>query len=189
MSWKTCLAAACAVVVAGCSSSGSRFWVPQGPGEYPDARAPAPAPAPRTAQAQPAQPQPAPAQPAASGSIMAPAPSAALGGYTQASRYGDLLFVSGQIAVDPATSQMKGTNADEQTRAVMENIRAILEAHRLTMANVVSVTVYLKDMQDFRAMDDAYEAYFRGNLPSRSVVQVARLPRDALVEISVIAGR
>ena len=188
MSWKICLAAACAVAVGGCTSSGSRLWVPQGPGEYPEARAPAPAP--RTAQAQTAPAQPGAAQrPASPASISAPLPSAALGGYTQASRYGDLLFVSGQIAVDPATSQIKGTNIDEQTRAVMENIRAILEAHRLTMANVVSVTVYLKDLQDFRAMDDAYEAYFRGNLPSRSVVQVSRLPRDALVEISVIAGR
>jgi 2-iminobutanoate/2-iminopropanoate deaminase len=84
---------------------------------------------------------------------------------------------------------MKGTNVDEQTRAVMENIRAILEAHRLTMANVVSVTVYLKDLIEFRAMDEAYESYFRGNLPARSVVQVSRLPRDALVEIAVVAGR
>ncbi|HEX5129534.1 MAG TPA: RidA family protein, partial [Usitatibacter sp.] len=81
------------------------------------------------------------------------------------------------------------TTVADQTRAAMENIRAVLEAHRLTMANVVSVTVYLKDLQEFRAMDDAYEPFFRGNLPSRSVVQAARLPRDALVEISVIAGR
>ena len=188
MSWKTCLAAACAVVVAGCGAAGgSRAWVPQGPGEYPEARTPAPAP--RTAQAQTAPQSAAGQRPASPASIAAPLPSAALGGYTQASRYGDLLFVSGQIAVDPATSQMKGANVQDQTSAVMENIRAILEAHRLTMANVVSVTVYLKDLQDFRAMDEAYEVHFRGNLPSRSVVQVARLPRDALVEISVIAGR
>jgi len=190
MSWKTCFVAACALVVAGCSGSGgSRFWVPQGPGEYPEARAPAPAPAPRTAQAQPAPAQAAPAPRPATGSIAVPLPSAALGGYTQASRYGDLLFVSGQIAIDPATTQMKGTKIDEQTRVVMENIRAILEAHRLTMANVVSVTVYLKDLQEFRGMDDVYETFFRGNLPARSVVQVTRLPRDALVEIAVIAGR
>jgi len=71
----------------------------------------------------------------------------------------------------------------------MENIRAILEAHRLTLANVVSVTVYMKDLGEFRAMDDVYETFFRGTLPSRSVVQVSRLPREALVEISVIAGR
>jgi 2-iminobutanoate/2-iminopropanoate deaminase len=71
----------------------------------------------------------------------------------------------------------------------MENIRAILEANRLTMANVVSVTVYIKDLAQFRVMDDAYEKFFRGTLPARSVVEVARLPRGALVEISVIAGR
>ena len=190
MSLKTCFIALCALWVAGCTGvGGSRAWVPQGPGEYPESRAPAPAPAQRTAQAQPAPAQPAAAAQRPAGSIAAPLPSVALGGYTQASRYGDLLFVSGQIGIDPATSQMKGTNVDEQTRAVMENIRAILEAHRLTMANVVSVTVYLKDLLEFRAMDEAYETYFRGNLPARSVVQVSRLPRDALVEIAVIAGR
>ena len=160
------------------------MWVPQGPGEYADTRTPAQQPRPAQTQAQAA---PRPAAPA--GGIAAPAPSAMPGGYTQASRYGDLLFVSGQIAIDPATSQMRGTNIEEQTRAVMENIRAILEAHRLTMANVVSTTVYLKDLHDFRGMDEAYESYFRANLPARSIVQVTRLPRDALVEISVIAGR
>jgi 2-iminobutanoate/2-iminopropanoate deaminase len=161
--------------------------VPQGPGDLQEARAPAPAP--RTAQATPAPASQTP-RPAATGpTIAAPAPSVALGGYTQASRYGDLLFVSGQIAIDPSTTQMKGGNVAEQTRTVMENLRAILEAHRLTMANVVSVTVYLKDLAEFRAMDDVYETYFRGTLPARSVVQVSRLPRDALVEISVVAGR
>ena len=186
--WKITILIASVAVLDGCSTTGSRFWVPQGPGEYPEARAPAPA-QPRAAPAQ-AQANPAGAtRPASSGGIATPVPSPALGGYTQASRYGDLLFVSGQIAVDPTTNQMKGANVAEQTRAVMENIRAILEAHRLTLANVVSTTVYLKDLQDFRAMDEAYEGFFRGNLPSRSVVQVVRLPRDALVEITVIAGR
>jgi 2-iminobutanoate/2-iminopropanoate deaminase len=173
-----------AAALAGCTSSGSsRFWVAQGPGDIPEA------PAARTAQAQPAAaPKPAPS-PAPSSAIATPAPSPALGGYTQASRYGDLLFVSGQIGLDPVSNQMRGTTVADQTRAVMENIRAILEAHRLTMANVVSATVYLKDLNEFRAMDDVYESYFRANLPSRSVVQVSRLPRDALVEISVVAGR
>jgi 2-iminobutanoate/2-iminopropanoate deaminase len=169
----------------GCSSTGSsRFWVAQGPGDIPEA------PAPRTAQGQPAPAAPRPAASTTpSAGIATPAASPALGGYTQASRYGDLLFVSGQIAIDPVSNQMRGTTVADQTRAVMENIRAILEAHRLTMANVVSTTVYLKDLGEFRAMDDVYETYFRANLPSRSVVQVSRLPRDALVEISVIAGR
>ena len=173
-----------AAVLGGCSSASSRFWVAQGPGDIPEQQPP------RTAQAQPAQaPRAAPAQQSQGSGIAAPSPAPAMGGYTQASRYGDLLFVSGQIGLDPGTNQMRGNNVSDQTRAVMENIRAILEAHRLTMANVVSVTVYLKDLNEFRAMDDVYETYFRGNLPSRSVVQVARLPRDALVEIAVIAGR
>lgn len=186
---KSILIITCAAVLAACSSAGSRFWVPQGPGEFADTRAPAPAAQPRSTPTQAQANATGATRPASSGGIATPAPSPALGGYTQASRYGDLLFVSGQIAVDPATNQMKGANVAEQTRAVMENIRAILEAHRLTMANVVSTTVYLRELQDFRAMDEAYEGFFRGNLPSRSVVQVARLPRDALVEISVIAGR
>lgn len=173
------------VALAGCSGMGgnSRFWVAQGPGDITE---PAPRPAPSQPQAQrPAPPAAAPA----SGGIAAPAPTPAMGGYTQASRYGDLLFVSGQIGIDPATSQMRGATVGDQTRAAMENVRAILEAHRLTMANVVSVTVYMRDLGEFRAMDDIYDTYFRGNLPSRSVVQVSRLPRDALVEIAVIAGR
>ena len=152
------------------------MWVPQGPGEIPEARA---QPAPRAVAA-----APAPAAQAAT----APVSTAAPGGYTQATRYGDLLFVSGQIGLD-AAGQLKG-NAEEQTRQAMENVRAILESHRLTMANIVTVTVYMKDMNgDFRAMDTAYESFFRTALPSRSLVEVSRLPRNALVEITVIAGR
>lgn len=171
--------------LASCSGTGSnsRFWVAQGPGDIPEPQAP------RAAQPQQAAAAPRAAAPAASSGIATPAPSPALGGYTQASRYGDLLFVSGQIGLDPVSNQMRGTTVADQTRAVMENIRAILEAHRLTMANVVSTTVYVRDLNEFRAMDDVYETYFRGNLPARSVVQVSRLPRDALVEIAVIAGR
>ncbi len=109
--------------------------------------------------------------------------------YTQATRYGDLVFVSGQIALDYGSGQLRGTTVEEQTRAAMENVRAVLESHRLTFANVVSVTVYLKELNDFRGMNVAYESFFRGALPARSVVAVSRLPRDALVEVSVIAGR
>lgn len=207
ITWVVVLASA--VLAAGCNMMGGRGWIPQGSGDVPEAkeapvaRAPAPRrPATRTAEDQPAV---SPFRAAASGAAPAPAarasepaPSAPAatsttlpaGGYTQATRYGDLVFVSGQIAMDPRTNQLVGENKmDEQTRQVMENIRAILESHRLTMANVVSVTVYLKDLAQFRAMDDAYEKFFRTNLPARSVVEVARLPRGALVEISVVAGR
>lgn len=114
---------------------------------------------------------------------------AGLESYTQAARYGDLVFVSGQIALDARTGQLAGARIEEQARLALENIRAVLESHRLTLSNIVSVTVYLKDINDFRGMDTVYETYFRGAVPARSVVEVSRLPRGALIEISVIAGR
>jgi 2-iminobutanoate/2-iminopropanoate deaminase len=118
-----------------------------------------------------------------------PAPASSPGAYTQATRYGDLLFVAGQIPLDLNTSELRGATIEEQTRQVMENIRTILESHRLTLANIVSVTVYLKDLHDFRGMDSTYESYFKSALPARSVLEVSRIPRDAKVEIAVIAGR
>lgn len=176
---------ATALLAAGCANmGGGRAWVPQGPGDIPATReaAPAPRPKPTTAQAETS----APARPASS---TAPVSTAPAGGYTQATRYGDLLFVSGQIGMDPRTNQMAGDKIEDQTRQVMENVRTILEANRLTLANVVSVTVYIKELSQFRAMDDVYETFFKSTLPARSVVEVSRLPRGALVEISVIAGR
>ena len=199
------IAVVSSLVLAGCGlAGGGRTWIPQGPGEVAQARteAPAPArtPAPRRATPQPAVPEnaspfrdpPSAATMAQAAPRASPAPMASpppTSGYTQATRYGDLLFVSGQIAINPGTNQMMGDKIEDQTRQVMENIRQILEGHRLTMANVVSVTVYLKDLNQFRGMDETYEKYFRSTLPSRSVVEVARLPRGAMVEISVIAGR
>ena len=126
-----------------------------------------------------------------------PAPRAAAaaqggvpGGYTQASRYGDLLFISGQIALDPRTGTFDSDASIEvQTQRVLDNVRAILESNQLTMANIVSVTVYLSSLNNLVAMDRAYQAYFRQSLPARSVVEVSKLPRNALVEISAIAGR
>jgi 2-iminobutanoate/2-iminopropanoate deaminase len=176
---------ATALLAAGCTNmGGGRAWVPQGPGEIPapkeEARAPAPKPKPAAiAQSEPARPAAAPAA----------VSSAPAGVYTQSTRYGDLLFVAGQIGMDPRTNQMAGDKVEDQTRQTMENVRAILEANRLTMANVVSVTVYVKDLAQFRAMDDIYETFFKGALPARSVVEVSRLPRGALVEVSVVAGR
>lgn len=173
-----------AVAVAGCGALGDRTWIAQGPGDSPEVVR-----ATRQAQARPAAaPQGATAARRDSAAAT-PAPGSVPGAYTQATRYGDLLFVSGQIALAPGTTEMRGATIEEQTRQVMENIRGILEAHRLTMANVVSTTVYMKDLNDFRGMDDVYESYFRSSLPSRSVIQAARLPRNALVEIAVVAGR
>jgi 2-iminobutanoate/2-iminopropanoate deaminase len=193
--WMTWGVALLATVAAGCESMSGRGWVPQGPGDYQESRPPPRAEAPKAAPAAARPTSPAATQPPAATAQAPRAPAAAPalasspGAYTQATRYGDLLFISGQIALDLNTSELKGTTIEEQTRQIMENLRAILEAHRLTMANVVSVTVYMKDMHDFRGMDATYETYFRGALPARSVVEVARIPRDAKVEIAVVAGR
>lgn len=111
-------------------------------------------------------------------------------GYTQATRHGDLLFISGQIAIDLKTNQFRGDgSADEQTRVIMENLRLILESHRMSLANLVSVTVYLRQLNDIRAMSVAYDSYIKGTPPARSIVEVSALPRNALVEISAVAGR
>jgi 2-iminobutanoate/2-iminopropanoate deaminase len=111
------------------------------------------------------------------------------GGYTQASRYGDLLFISGQIGNDPRTGSFEDASIEVQTQRAMENIRAILETNHLTMANIVSVTIYLSSLNNLASADRAYQSYFRQSLPARSVVEVSKLPRGALVEISAIAGR
>ncbi len=157
------------------------------------------APVTPTAVAAPASP-PAAAAPNANAAANVAAQSAAapiagalppgLARYTQASRYGDLLFLSGQIGVDPRTGDFAGeAPVEQQTRQTMENIRAILETHGLTMANVVSVTVYVANINSLGAVDGAYAPFFKTALPARSVVEAQRLPRGALVEITVVAGR
>ena len=100
---------------------------------------------------------------------------AAPGGYTQASRYGDLLFISGQIGNDPRTGSFEDASIDVQTQRAMDNIRAILESNHLTMANIVSVTIYLSSLSNLAAMDRAYQSYFRQSLPARSVVEVEQV--------------
>lgn len=155
------------------------------PSATPVAAAPAvAAPSPAPAAAQPAAAQPAAAPAAATD-------AARLGsGYTQATRYGDMLFVSGQIAMDLRSRAVASeAGIDEQARMALDNLRAVLEANGLTMANVVSTTVYLKNINDLVNVDNAYSRAFRGTLPSRTVVEVSRLPRGVLVEISAVAGR
>ena len=110
--------------------------------------------------------------------------------YTQATRYGDLLFVSGQIAIDHASGAFDAhQDIEAQTLRTLQNVRLILESNRLTMANVVSVTVYLSNISHFAAMDAVYQGFFKSTPPARAVVEVGHLPRGALVEISVIAGK
>jgi 2-iminobutanoate/2-iminopropanoate deaminase len=115
---------------------------------------------------------------------------AAIGPYSQAVRSCDLLFASGQVALDPATGSIIDGGIEAQTTRALENIAAVLAAAGLTMAHVVKTTVYLKNMADFAAMNEIYATYLapEGVIPpARSTVEVARLPKDALVEIDIIA--
>src|SRR5687767_11306623 len=101
-----------------------------------------------------------------------------------AMRYGDLFFISGQLPTDVRGNPTAESRVEEHARLAMENVRAILEANQMTMANVIATTVYLKDLNDVAAFDKIYAQYFGGSLPSRSLVEVARLPNNAKVEIS-----
>ncbi len=111
----------------------------------------------------------------------------AIGPYSQAIRAGGFVFVSGQIPLDPRTGQLVGSDVKQQTRQVLENVRAILEAGNSSMDRVVKCTVFLASMDDFGPMNEEYGSFFQGQPPARSTVQAARLPRGALVEIDVIA--
>ena len=111
----------------------------------------------------------------------------AIGPYSQAVRTGGFLFVSGQIPIDPQTGVFPPGGIEAQTARVLENLRAILQSAGGTLDNVVKTTVFLRHMSDFAAMNEVYARYFSGVLPARAAVEVAALPRDALVEIEVIA--
>lgn len=111
-----------------------------------------------------------------------------IGPYSQAVRTNGFLFVSGQVALDPKTGEMVGADIRPQTERVFENIKGILEAAGSNLHHVVKTTVFLKDMNDFSTMNEVYAKYFTLAPPARSTVQVSRLPKDALVEIEVIAA-
>ena len=122
--------------------------------------------------------------------ISTPDAPAAIGPYTQAVRSGDMLYTSGQVALDPATGNLVAGGIAEQTTRVLENLKAVLAAAGIDMIHVVKTTVFLKDMKDFAAMNAVYAKYFAPEgvvPPARSTVQVAGLPKDALVEIECIA--
>ncbi len=114
----------------------------------------------------------------------APAP---IGPYNQAIRAGDFLFCSGQIPLDPATGELVAGDITAQTHQVMKNVGAVLAAASATFANVVKTTIYVRDMSDFAAVNAAYGSYFNDVAPARSTVAVAGLPKDARVEIEVLA--
>ena len=114
----------------------------------------------------------------------------AIGPYSQAIRLGNLLFTAGQVALEPTTQQMVAGGIREQTTRALENLKAILESAGSSLAHVVKATVFLKDFDDFAAMNEVYAKYLapEGVLaPARSTVEVSRLPKDALVEIELIA--
>lgn len=111
----------------------------------------------------------------------------AIGPYSQANIVGDFIFASGQVGINPATGEV-AEGVEAQTDQVLKNVRAIIEAAGATMDNVVKTTCFLKDMNDFVAMNGVYATHFKeGSYPSRSAVEVARLPKDVLIEIEVIA--
>ena len=112
----------------------------------------------------------------------------AIGPYSQAVRCGDLLFVSGMIALDPKTGEFAGPDIEAQAIRVLDNLKAVIEAAGMSLQNVLKSTVFLKDMNDFAKFNEIYGRYFAEAPPARETVQVARLPRDAAIEISVICG-
>ena len=115
---------------------------------------------------------------------------AAIGPYSQGVRIGNFVYTSGQVALDPASGAMAPGGVTEQTVRVIENLKAVLTAAGAQLSQVIKTTVFLKNMGDFGAMNEVYARYFAGEgvvPPARSTVEVARLPKDALVEIEVIA--
>ena len=120
--------------------------------------------------------------------IIKPAQSpAAVGPYNHAVRVGDLLFCAGQIPLDPGTGNLVAGDVRAQTERVLENVKAILDDQKLTFAHVVKTTVFMTNLGDFAAMNEVYARYFTADFPARSTVQVAALPRGAVVEIEVLA--
>src|ERR1700741_1601818 len=111
-----------------------------------------------------------------------------IGPYSQAVRVNGFLFVSGQVALDPQTGERSAGDVGDQTERALEKVKGIVEAAGSKMPHVIKTTVFLKNMSDFAAMNEVYARYFTMAPPARSTVEVARLPKDALVEIEVIAA-
>ncbi len=115
----------------------------------------------------------------------APAP---IGPYSQAVLIDNLLYVSGQIAINPANSQLVMENIIEETQQVMNNLNAILEAAGMNFSNVIKTSIFLKDMNHFSTVNEVYGAFFKSDFPARETVQVAALPKGVNVEISIVAA-
>ncbi len=115
----------------------------------------------------------------------APAP---IGPYNQAVKINNLLFVSGQIAINPADSSLKIANITDETHQVMKNLEAILKEAGMGFENILKTSIFLSDMNNFSKVNEVYGSYFKDNFPARETVEVSRLPKDVNVEISVIAS-
>ncbi len=114
----------------------------------------------------------------------------AIGPYSQAIKVGNTLYLAGQIAIDPKTNKViEATDIETQTRLVLDNLKAVVEAAGMTMGDIVSTTVFLADLNEFGKMNEVYATYFKDKPPARATVQVSRLPRDVRIEISAIAAR
>jgi 2-iminobutanoate/2-iminopropanoate deaminase len=119
--------------------------------------------------------------------INTPDAPAAIGPYNQAIRYGQFIFTSGQVALDPTSGELVGEDVQAQTHQVFKNLQAVLESAGTSLANVVKTTVFLARMSDFQAMNAVYGGYFTEIAPARSTIAVLELPRKALVEIECVA--
>ncbi len=119
--------------------------------------------------------------------IFTPNAPKAIGPYSQAIEVNGVLFMSGQIALDPVSGGLLNETIEQEATQVLENVKAILVASGYTFANVVKASIFLKDMNDFQKINEVYNAYFQMPYPARETVEVSRLPKDARVEISVIA--
>jgi 2-iminobutanoate/2-iminopropanoate deaminase len=119
--------------------------------------------------------------------ISTPKAPAAIGPYSQAIQVGNTIYVSGQIPFVPETMTLVSEDVKEQTKQALENVKAILEAADSSLNDVVKASVFVKDINDFNAINEVYASYFVENKPARALVEVARLPRDVKIEIEVIA--
>lgn len=120
--------------------------------------------------------------------IQTPDAPAAIGPYSQGIVHGGVLYTAGQIALDPSSGQIVGESVAEQTEQVLRNLGAVLKAAGASFGTVLKTTVFLRDINDFAAMNEVYARYFTEQRPARSTVQVARLPRDVAVEIELVAA-
>ena len=119
--------------------------------------------------------------------INTPQAPAAIGPYSQAIRYGQCIYTSGQIPLDPTSGELIGEDIETQTHRVLQNLQAVLNRAGTSLHNVIKTTVFLANMSDFQAMNAVYATYFSGVFPARTTVAVAELPRKALVEIECVA--